>query len=453
MAVRLRPRGNLAARAALAGIAVSGVVAAYAGVALAGTKTGLALSMLCTLGPALLYAALTSPILFPFGLYAGLTPFDNMLDIPSFGTVTRMLGAAAAIAMIFYLLRTKRFADPPRALVWWILLYLWMAASLFWAIEPDRSIQILSTAVQLFALYLVVTMFVVRLSDLRRLIVLVILGGAASSLYGIYLYMHGVNLQQRLSIASGANDSSVVDPNQFAAALVVPIALAFLAVTTSKNLAFRILAGTMGAVMLLALALSGSRGAMVGLLATVLYVVWRSPNRLRLLLAFGSIAAVVAAFSWSYLENRFQLAAVNGGAGRLDIWRVGLLAFQQNWLLGAGYADFQFAYDRAYIHVFQPFATQWDKASHDLLLGTGVELGVIGLVLTLLAWWGQYKMLDPIGRGDARYPLRVTLQGCVLGLFVVALFSDIMIQKFIWLLFMLVVLTRNAVPDPEPRRA
>ncbi|MFN2448958.1 MAG: O-antigen ligase family protein, partial [Candidatus Baltobacteraceae bacterium] len=160
------------------------------------------------------------------------------------------------------------------------------------------------------------------------------------------------------------------------------------------------------------------------------------------------LAAIGAAVAGPSIYARFTEASVNGGAGRQDIWHVGWLAFTQNWLVGAGYENFAFAYDKAYINVFQPFYTHWHRAPHNLLLGTAVELGVLGLAFMLLAWFGQFKMLSFIDVADQRFGLRLTLQGCVLAMFTVAMFSDIMSRKYIWLLFMLIALTRNARTEP-----
>jgi hypothetical protein len=181
----------------------------------------------------------------------------------------------------------------------------------------------------------------------------------------------------------------------------------------------------------------------------------RDRHRISLAIVTASLTILALGISGPGYLARWALAQQNGGAGRVAIWKVGWLAFKQNWLFGAGYGNFPFAYDRAFINVFESFYAEWHRASHNILLNAAVELGVIGLVLLLLAWYGQFRLLRFIPEGDVRYPLRLALEGTLIALFVSGLFADIMIEKYVWLAFMLVVLTRNAAPvaaaQPSPR--
>jgi exopolysaccharide production protein ExoQ len=423
-------------------IAACALIAAYASVALSGTKTGTALSLIVTIGPALLYAALTAPLAFPFGLYALLTPFDSILSLPQFGTLTRLLGLATGAAMLFFMLRTRRFGEPHPNLVYWLLLYLWMGASMFWAIDSQTSLELLPTAVQLLVLYIVVSMFRLDVRGLRVAVGAVVAGGILGAIYGAYLYHSGAAaLQDRLWLRT---DTSQLNPDHFAAALVTPISLAVVAAFWSRNLFVRAGAYMGVLVMLYAVVLTGSRGAELALVVLLVYLMIRDRHRVQL--AIVTVLAAVLAFAGTGggIVARWGSAALNGGAGRTDIWKVGWIAFKQNWLFGAGYDNFPFAYDRAFIQTFQPFYANWHRASHDILLGTAVELGVVGLTLLVLAWWGQFRMLAPIGEDDVRYPLRLALEGALIALFVCGLFADIMAEKYVWLAFMIVALTANA---------
>lgn len=437
-------RSRRANSVGLAIVAVCALIAAYASVALSGTKTGAALSLLTTVGPALLYAALTVPLAFPFGPYAVLVPFDNILSLPEFGTLTRLLGIASAAALLFYMLRARRFGELHRNTALWILLYLWMGASCFWAIDVQTSLSLLPTAVQLLGLYLVVAMFRIDLRGLRTVVGAITIGGVAAATYGIYLYKSGAaDLQDRLWIRT---DGGALNPDHFAAALLLPICLTIIAALWSRRTPIRVASLAATLVMIAALFLTGSRGAMLGVAAVIVYLLvkdrhrWQIAGMSALMVVLGIIA------TGGGLVARWALALQNGGAGRTDIWKVGWLAFKQNWLFGAGYDNFPFAYDRAFIQTFQPFYANWHRASHNILLGTGVELGIVGLVLLLLAWYGQFKLLAPIEQTDPRYTLRLALESAIIGLFVCGMFADIMIEKYVWLAFMLVALTRNATP-------
>lgn len=440
MAAQLRSRIRPTWYAFLA-VTGLGALAAWSSVALSGTKTGAVLPGLITLGPALLYASLVAPLAFPFGLYVMAVPLDEILTLPAFGTVERLIGILTAVALLFYMLRAKKFVDPSRWLASWVLLYLWMGASLLWAIDSAHAIEMILTALQLLALYFIVSMFSVTFKRLYGLLYAVIAGGVIAAGYALYLFSTGVSIQSRLAISA---ENSAGDPNHFAASLIVPLALAIYITLWSRAALIRFAMIAVAGLMVSAILLSGSRGAMVGVVVLLIFVLIKDPNR-RLLGGITSALVIIGGIiAGPSIYSRFMEAGVNGGAGRTDIWQVGLAAFGQNWMFGAGYENFAFAYDKAYIHVFQPFFANWHRAPHNLLLGTAVDLGIIGLAFMLIAWFGQFKMLSFIQSLDERYGLRITLQGCVLAMFAVAMFSDIMARKYIWLLFMLIALTRNA---------
>lgn len=451
------PRGNERTRrahnAALVIIAVCGLIAAYASVSLSGTKTGLILGLLVTIGPALMYAALTSPIAFPFCAYVFLSPFDSILDIPGsgFGTATRLIGAATAAALVFYMLRTKRAVEPPRSTAFWLLLLLWMAASMAWAIDVPSTQALLPTSVQLLGLYIVVSMMRVDLKQLRYVAIAAAAGGVVSALYGIFMYHNGEGIfKDRLYIHT---DTSALNPDHFAASLLLPAAICLIAALWSRSLFTKAASACGLLAMLINIDLTGARGPMLGLLGLFVYLIVRDRHRKILMIAAGALAAlaVVIAGPQSFLD-RWSSAASTGGAGRTDIWHVGLLAFKQNWLVGAGYGNFPFAYDKAFIQVFQPVFENWHRASHNILLNTGVELGVVGLTLLLLAWWNEFRLLRHIGPADIRFPIKTALEGSMIALFISGMFADIMIWKYVWVAFMLVVLTRNAIiPAAAPQ--
>lgn len=428
----------------IACLAATGATAAWASVALAGTKTGMGLALALTLGPALLYAAIIAPTAFPFSPYIVLVPLSEVLTLPEFGTIGRLLGAATAGALLLYMLRTKRFTDPNRWLAAWLVYFLWAGASLLWAIDASRSWEILSTSLQLFGLYVVVSMFPIRLGQLQTLLFATIAGGVITACYGIYLFSHGISIANRLSLSA---DNSTGDPNHVAASLILPLALSIYVLLWNRSLFVRALMLCSSGILLVTILWSGSRGAMVGVLALLVFLIVRDPHRRAIGAVCAVLAAIGAVISGPAILGRFSEAAVNGGAGRADIWHVGWVAFTQNWLFGAGYENFAFAYDRAYMQVFQPFYTNWHRAPHNVFLGSAVDLGIIGLGLMMIAWIGQFKMLDFIEDTDSRYGLRLALQASVIALVVVALFSDIMISKYTWLLFMMIALTRNARPE------
>jgi len=429
-------------------VAVLGIIACLASVVLSGTKTGAVLSLMVTAGPVLLYAAIVAPILFPFSLYATVTPFDTLLTVPGspFGTVTKMLGIATAAAMLFYMIRTKTGVQPPWAAILWLIFYLWVTSTLWWAIDTTPSFPLLSISWSLLGLFLVTSMFRVNGSTLRTAARAVLIGGVVAALYGVYFFHSGGNLAHtggRLWIQS---DDAQINPDHFANSLLLPASLALVGALWSTRTRSRVLYIGMLLLILIAVALTGARSAMLGFGAISLFLLIKDRHRFQLGAVLGAGGLLGVAAAGPFLISRFSTALSTGGAGRLSIWNTGWAAFKQYWLFGAGFGNFPLAYDKFYLLVFTAIDPHFDRASHNMLLRAGVETGIIGLAMLIIAWVQTFRMLSPIPEGDYRYPLRLAVQGAIIGLFVSGMFADIMITKYVWLAFMLAVMTYNAAP-------
>lgn len=427
-------------------IAGGATTAALAISALAGTKTGAVLAIAAIGGPVFLYVSIVAPLVLPFGLYVGLVPFDNLLTISAFGTLTKILGIAAGMAIVIYLLRTRRAIAPSPSLFWWAALYVWAATTAFWAIDPQAVFSQLATSLELLILYAAISIFPADRNSVRWTSFAVIAGGICAAAYGAYLFHNGVDIYYggRLRITT---DTGVIDPNQFGAALLLPIALCLTGLLHARKMPAAL--GNLAALLTLfvGVTLSASRGAVLAIGLMLVYFLIRSRERVRLMALTGITAIAGLAFSsQTDLWSRFGEALSTGGNGRTAIWRVGLQALKSNWLLGAGYANFSLAYDRVFLQTpHLPWGDAgWDRGSHSLLIGTSVELGLVGLAILLAAWVAQFSMLRDILPNESEYPVRIALEAAVLGTFVAALFLDVMTFKYIWLTFMLIALVRNA---------
>jgi O-antigen ligase len=422
--------------------AIVAIVASSAITLLAGTKTGLVLAVLAIGGPLLAYVAIATPIVFPFGLYVMLVPFNNLLDFSSFGTATKFLAMLAGGALVFYLARTRRIVRPPAALLWWCGLAVWMTATAFWAIDQHSVFALLPTALQLIVLYAVISMIPVDARSLRWVLIATIAGGFLAAAYGSYLFHSGANIYYggRLRITT---DTSAIDPNHFAAALLLPIALCTAQLMYARKFLPAALYAFAILMMLVGVAESASRGGMLGIAAIMGYLFLRSNRRWRLAIAVP-VAAAATMVNPTMLWDRVGQAFTSGGSGRVPIWHVGVTALKSHWLLGAGYNNFTFAYDQAFLQTAQTQFADWHRAPHNLLLGTSVELGILGLVLLLAAWVAQFRMLRHVPATDTDFPIRLALEGALIGSFIAAMFLDVMIMKYLWLTFMLAAIVRNA---------
>lgn len=424
-----------------------GLLAAYAVIALAGTKTGMALALLCVAGPVALYAAIFWPQVFPFGLFVFLVPFDNLLVVSSLGTLTKFLAIASTVALVAWMLRTRRFVTPDRSVLAWGALMAWMLLSLIWAIDPQEAYGYLATSIGLFTLYAVASFFPVTASGLRMILLTVMASGVAAAVYGGFVFGSGRDIAGggRLFLSNDASltsASSFINPDHFGASMIVPFALILGVLSAAKNLWVRVFCTIGLSAVTYGVAISGSRGALLAIGLTFLYMAVRSRHRLALAaLGLGGVAVAIA-LNPSILM-RFGNATSTGGAGRADIWKVGIAAFRHYWLIGAGYANFPNAFDQNFLSVSQAYYTHWHRVSHNDLIGVAVELGIVGLAIFLGAWVMQFRALRRIPPEHPLYSIRVSLEASIIGLFAASFFLNTMTQKYIWLTFIVIALTRN----------
>lgn len=444
--IRTASRNPAAPALGAALVVLGGIVAAVAVSFLAGTKTGFVLALLAIGGPVVAYLAIVAPLVVPFGVYVAIIPFDNLLSISGFGTLTKILGILSGLALIFYLVRTRKAVLPSKSLLLWVALYIWAATTAFWAVEPDPLFTELGTSAGLILLYAAISVFPADRNVVRWTSFVAVAGGVCAAIYGAYLFHNGTDIYYggRLRIT---NETGSIDPNHFAAALLLPIALCLTTLLHTRKLG--VVVASFGALVLLfvGIALSASRGGALAIAAMIVYFLIRSRARIRLFCIIGaSLIAAIPLSSQSDLVSRLGEAFDSGGSGRTAIWKVGLEAIKSHWLFGIGYGNFTVAYDKALLqtpHLMWADA-RWHSASHNLLVGTWVELGIIGLALLLAAWLSQFFMLRDIAPSEPEYPLRIAAEASVLGIFIAALFLDVMTYKYVWLAFMFLALLRNA---------
>ncbi len=428
------------------------VLAAFGAVALAGTKIGIALALLVAIGPVAIYLAMTAPLIFPFGLFAIMVPFDNLLSIHAFGTVTKLLAICCAAAIAVRLVLTRRYVIPDKAVLAWLPFLLLAISSLVWAIDPMNGVTGVLSLFELFALYALLSFLPVDRKTLGIVILTVIVGGILAGAYGAYLFHKGVDVSVDSRLIVQTQNASI-DPNHFAAALLLPLSLALVAFVEARRFLTRTFAIGALAFIGLGLLVAGSRGGLLSAAIMIVYMTIRSRKRIALLaLTIGGGAIGLAAFG-QHIVNRFNQIADTGGAGRLGIWKVGVAAFSRHPILGSGAGNFTNAYNDAFLSV-PAFASMrvvegahWSIAPHSNVILVMVELGALGLIALLYGWWMQYRSMRAVGETSDLYPLRIALEAAVIGQFVAGLFLGTLTYKYLWLTFMLTMLVRNAELD------
>jgi len=415
-----------------------------------GASRSIALSIAVAAAPLGLYLSIRRPLIFPFALYTILVPFSELVFISGMGTLTKLVGGLAIVALVFYMLRTRRTVRPPAALFAWLALIAWACTSIFWAIDTNLSLSLIGTLLQLFLMFAVVAVVPVTAFELRAILAAVTIGGVCAAAYGAYLFKQGADIQGNRIVLESVTSSQTLDPNHFAASLLLPLSLAMMGALRTRGFWRKVLFLGLFGVLMLGVYASGSRGGFVGVAAVILYLLWKSRYRLQILLV-GLVAGAASALVPTSLWARI-ISDPTSGSGRTGIWMIGAAAFRHYWLLGAGIANFPNAYNQSFLRVHPVLSLDWywDRAPHDILLMIGVELGIVGLALFAWAVVAQFRTLRHVRLTHPLYDVRLALEGAFVGLMVAALFLDVMYWKYAWLVFMAMVLARSAALCSSP---
>ncbi|MFB3916902.1 MAG: O-antigen ligase family protein [Terriglobales bacterium] len=396
------------------------------------------------------------PVAASLGFYAFLLPFDSILIAARVGEihlhVTWLVGAATTVVLVLTGLLGRRLLRPPQAAVFAVLIVFWAFMSYFWAINIDRAVFRLPFLALLLLLYLAGVSVRITENEVRAIAWMAIFGGVLAAAISLYAFSQGEwwrspvatqvlrELSGRGTLSSGGR---VTDPNTLGATLVLPLSLAVGFLMSSRTWPRRLL--LIGSVVVIGASVLAtmSRGTILGVTIVFLVFLWRSRASWRLLLPFALIGG--AATTMPLVLARFAQTQADRGAGRLDIWGVGLRAFGHYAFLGAGLDCFPDAFNQ-YAHTAKNFVGFF-RAPHNIFLGTGVELGVVGLVLLLLFIFRHIAFAVNSRRADTDEAFRlqlVSFEAGLWGLVVCGLFIDLFWEGYFWLSLMLLTILVRA---------
>ncbi|MBU8880790.1 O-antigen ligase family protein [Bacillus sp. FJAT-29790] len=123
-----------------------------------------------------------------------------------------------------------------------------------------------------------------------------------------------------------------------------------------------------------------TRSFIVALIITVLvYIVYR--RQWHLILFFSAMIAFLLMIMPSHFGDR-ALSIVtlsDRGAGRLDIWKIGLAMISENFLFGVGFDNFRIVFNQ-YFESARTWYIREGMGAHNLYLMTFAELGLFGFL-------------------------------------------------------------------------
>ena len=381
------------------------------------------------LAPLALVLAARAPMIFPFGLFLALIPFDPLLSVSAGATLVRILGIASAITLMLQILVRRNVLHLRAPWYYWLAYVAWAGTSLLWTDSMTESLRVLGIIVQNFGLLTVLAVYPLSRNDLKTIATVMVLAGVVAVGYA-FESGGGMSTVTRMSLTS--TTGNVVDQNYFATSFILPIAFAFTTATSSRRILMRLACWSAVAVMTVGVLVSGSRSGFVAVGLMFAFFAWRGRSWTQFAVLLAGFVGLLIRFPLVW--QRFMHDDGGGtGSGRTLIWSVGLHVLQGNWLVGTGIGSFPESYARVFLSTYQRFNQGWMRPAHNVLLGMAVELGIVGVALLVLACVSTYRSLRVIPRSSPNFAFRTACEGALLGLALQSLFIDPMWNKFVWL--------------------
>lgn len=322
-----------------------------------------------------------------------------------------------------------------------LIMMLISVVSILWSV--DRQV----TAGRLVAYLLVpgITLFVGLLDfeekDYDTIVNAAIAGGVITALFLLTTGRFNLSGYYRLTLTENN------DPNNFAALLMLPLALCFRKTEQEKKI-ISILKKLIAAIILVIILYTGSRGAIgsIAVMAFVFFMMNKSNEKLRFLI-LGGIAAVfislfvIPHFSAALLRH-FSIGAVLNDmtmseGQRGNIWRHVLFDVIPNmypWGYGAGCQG---------ISLYEFYG--YNKGVHNTYLSVIVEYGVFGIPFFLGMLISLYKK-----EYKSKHYLETAL---LVGICGIIFFLDAYAKKFFWNVIMLILIREAAIRNNTMERS
>jgi O-antigen ligase len=320
------------------------------------------------------------PVPLALGAFVILVPFD-VVAVVGQGEGGAALtffagGLAAAVLLVTGYLR-RRLERPAASALWWSLFVAWGALSSLWAIDSNLAIGALPTVLGTLFLYLVASSVRISSEEFDWVVLAIVVGGCAAAAYSVSQHSSGIfyraSMEGRSSLIMGGKQT---DPNVFAASLFLPLSLAVGSFLESRGW-HRILYVAMGGLIAVAVVLTMSRGAMLGLAVMTFVYIRKLGFDRRVLIPIAIVMLAMIALPKTFL-GRLQNAESSGGAGRIYIWEVGVAALKHYGFFGAGLHNFGEAYMQYVGEGSRIYSFNSADAHNDYLL-IAVELGIVGI--------------------------------------------------------------------------
>jgi O-antigen ligase len=419
------------------------------------TGVGASLGLLAAQRPAFAVAAavgLAFVALMAVDLTVGLCVFTfvSFIDVvpggPAF-SLTKVIGLLLALSWLATIatrddVKRDFFGEHPGALYLLALFVAWAGVSELWAHNQGAAL----TAASRYGLnFLLFPIVYTALRERRHVVWLAwtfVIGALVSAAFGV------VSPQPT---DEGRLTGAIGEANELASVLVAAFVISCaLAIANRRSPGARTAALAAAAICAAGVFFSLSRGGLLAfglVLVTGVFVAGRWRGRAAIVALVAALCTLTYFAAFAAPDARDRITHFGGGAGRVDLWRIGWRMVEDKPVQGVGAGNFQSASPRYLVRpgalVRDDFVLDRPKQTHNIYLQVLSELGVPGLALFLAIIFfslscGVRGARSFGGQGDAA--MEVLCWGvtvAALGVLAADFFQSEQFSKQLWLLLAL----------------
>lgn len=300
-----------------------------------------------------------------------------------------------------------------------ILLFLFvMIISTFTSINIGGSFRDLALHLGGLSFLFVITNSIKDKKTLNIIITVMVFSAFIVSLYGLYQYVVGVEVEKAWVDVENNPDISMRifsvfgNPNILAEYLIMTIPLSISLLWISKKPHKKIMFFGMSLVMILCLVLTLSRGGWIGFAFSALVFILLIERRLLLSLIPLSLGAIYL-LPQSILNRILSIGNLHDSSNslRIEIWKITGDIIKDHPIAGVGFGYIPFKQTfETYIRTLPAYH------AHNTYLETAAEIGITGLVVFLFFLFILYKYaIVHLVKSDDKY-IRVMTAGALSGL-------------------------------------
>jgi O-antigen ligase len=277
------------------------------------------------------------------------------------------------------------------------------------------------------------------------------IGACSTTLYGIF----------KNDYAMGRLEGGVVNPNELAAFLAPAFVIAMFLFAAFNGVLNRLALALIMVVCLTGIALTQTRGAMVGLVVALAFGLFvagpvRPVIAALILIALACSIGFYLGLATPTERSRLTDLSAQGSSGRADEWRIALRMAEDHPVVGVGLGNFPTVepqYIASSINLLRSDRVLQSPPAHNMYLQVLSELGVIGFALFLSILGGALvvglRAIGTLARGPDRR-LEIVGRGVVISyasLLTTNIFNNGLVHKQLWL-FIGLLLALSALASP-----